>query len=100
MRNIKEIDISKRCGIKPENTIYDFLTEITTEVWRKKMLDVISWKNHKNENFKKDGLKAEIKYTPYLNYDIKDIPEEIFAGYSHHFCTDGNKIYIYSPCCH
>ena len=99
MMHINEIDISKRCGIKPENTIYDFLTKVTTTSFRKSMKTIISWKNDDNPNFKKHGIEAEKKYTPYLKSKLKDIPEEILNSYSRNWCTDGKNIYIYNPCC-
>ncbi len=99
MIHINEIDISKRCGIKPENTIYDFLEKVTTASFRKDMKKVIYWKNSNNPNLVKHGLDAEIRYTPYLKSKLKDIPEEILNTYSRNWCTDGKNIYIYNPCC-
>lgn len=99
MLNVNEIDISKRCGIKPENTIYDFLEKVTTTSFRKEMKEIILWKNHTNPSFRETGIKAEKKYTPYLKSKLKDIPEEILTGYTSWFCTDGKNFYIYQPCC-
>jgi hypothetical protein len=99
MKNINEIDISKRCGIKPENTIYDFLEKVTTISFRKTMKKVIAWKNDTNPNFRKHGLDAEIRYTPYLKSKLKDIPEDVLKNYSSGWCTDGKNIYIYNHCC-
>ncbi len=99
MIHINTIDISKRCGIKPENTIYDFLEKVTATSFRKTMKHIISWKNSTNVHFRKSGLEAEIKYTPYLKSKLKDIPEEILESYTHGWCTDGKNIYIYSNCC-
>lgn len=99
MKHINEIDITKRCNIKPENTIWDFLKEITSEQFRLKMINIISWKNDNNINISQIGLDAEKTYTPYLNSNIEDIPEEILNDYSQHFYTNGEKYYLYSPCC-
>ena len=76
MKHINTIDISKRCGIKPENTIYDFLEKVTTTSFKKKIKSMINWKNDDNLNFVKIGLNVEIKYTPYLKFKLKDIPEK------------------------
>ena len=35
MKHIKEIDISKRCRVKTENTVYDFLEEVSDEDYQK-----------------------------------------------------------------
>ena len=63
------------------------------------MKEIIAWKNDSNPNFKLVGQEAEIIFTPYLNSDIKDIPENILSHYSRDWYTDGEKYYIYHPCC-
>lgn len=99
MTHINTIDITKRCGYKPTDTVWDFLTEISTQELHKHMLHTISWKDDSNLNFRIAGEAAEKVYTPYLNSDIKDIPENVLNHYSHNWYTDGEKYYIYSPCC-
>lgn len=99
MNHINTIDITKRCRYKPTDTIYDFLTEMTTQEFHKKMRDIVNWKNDSNLNFKIAGDAAEVVFTPYLNSNIKDIPENVLNYYSHNWYTDGEKYYIYFPCC-
>jgi hypothetical protein len=99
MDHIKDIDISKRCGIKPENTVYNFLEEISDKNFQKKMREVISWKESSNKNIAKIGEESEKEYKPYLNSKIKDIPEKVLNRYTRNWYTDGQKYYIYQPCC-
>lgn len=99
MQHITEIDITKRCGYKPTDTIFDFLIEMTDEMFIENMKEVISWKDSSKPFLKEYGLKAVDKYTPYLNSCIKDIPEDILNSYSSNWCTDGIKFYLYKPCC-
>ena len=99
MININEIDISKRCGITPENTIFDFLEKVSNEKFQKSMENIISWKTHSNPDFREVGLDAETRYTPYLKSQIKDIPESILDHYTRNWCTDGINYYFYKPCC-
>lgn len=99
MKHINNLDITKRCGYKPTDKVSDFLDKITNKQFQEKMRYIISWKDSDNIHFKAAGIDAELKYTPYLNSKIKDIPENILEDYSHYWYTDGKNYYLYRPCC-
>lgn len=99
MKNINEIDITRRCGYKPTDKVEDFLKEMTDADFQKAMKEVISWKDDVNPSFRKAGLEAEQEYAPYLQSKIKDIPEDVLNRYTHYWYTNGTKFFIYQPCC-
>ena len=95
MDNINSIDISKRCGIRPENTIYDFIEEITDKDCQELMKKAIKWEE---EDYPLSvGSKKE--YDPYLKTKIKDLPKEIIKSLYGYLYIDGEKVYKYHPCC-
>lgn len=99
MMHINEIDITKRCGYKETDSLSDFLKEVTDDMIHEAFKNCIDWCNDKNEHFRKVGEECKIKYTPYLNSKISEIPEEILLSYYEYFVTDGEKYYFYHPCC-
>lgn len=98
MRNLKDIDITKRCGYKSTNTIHDFLEPLTTKKATDLMLTCISWEKNPTPLINAEGDTK--KFTPHLNKPINKIPKEILKDlYGDKPCTDGVNFYLYYPCC-
>jgi len=95
MININDIDITKRCGYKPTDTIHNFIEELTKEKVTDLIKSCIQWEKD-GEFYAKGNIE---KYSPYLNTPVKDIPEDILSGLYGLICTDNVKIYTYHSCC-
>ena len=96
MKNINTLDITKRCGYKPDNIVYDFLKKMTDDLFQKELLELVTWYSEFKPGTFKDTADT---FKPYLNSKISEVPEEILDRHSHHWYTDGENYYLYEPCC-